>query len=162
MLVMLSLTIINTVTAPHVTRAFRDGNKVVLQKISKQSARAALAVSLPIALPLLFMAEPIIHLLFGEAYIESVRWPLFFLVLAQLINVAFGSVGLFLVMAGYERDALAVQVLALFIVIFSGLLLIPLDGVIGAALSVSIGLVMWNILLAIIFFKRLELRPSAF
>jgi O-antigen/teichoic acid export membrane protein len=161
MLVVLSLTIVNAVIAPHVTRAFRQGDNLVLQKLSTHSARAALLASLPIAIPLLIMPGTIIHLVFGDVYVEIASQPLFFLVIGQLVNVAFGSVGLFLLMAGYERDVLIGQVISLFISVFTGVLLIPHLGVNGAALSMVLGLVFWNVRLAIVFARRLGLRPSA-
>jgi O-antigen/teichoic acid export membrane protein len=160
MLVGLSLAVVNTVIAPYISRAFQDDNKIVLQKLSRQSARVALMVSIPIALPLMFMGKPIIHHVFGEDYVDLAAWPLAIMTLGQLINVAFGSVGLFLVMADFERDTLAGQIIALLIGILAGLLLIPFLGVIGAALSVSLGLVTWNVVLAVMFARRLGIRPS--
>lgn len=161
MLVMLSLTIVNLIIGPHIARAHREGDKKKLQQLSRQSARAALAVSLPIALPLIFAGEPIVNFVFGEAYSKQSIWPLAILALGQLINVAFGSVGMFLTMSGYEKDTLQGQILALVVNASVSVALIPLFGAVGAALAVSIGLLAWNIILALKFIKRLDLRPTA-
>jgi O-antigen/teichoic acid export membrane protein len=162
MLVALSLTIVNMLIAPHVTRAFREGDDAGVQRLSLQSARAALAVSLPVAIPLVFMGDQIIHLVYGEVYVDIAAWPLVILALGQLVNVAFGSVGLFLTMSGHERDTLAGQITALVVNVIAAFSLIPHFGVIGAAMSISIGLVTWNVVLAVKFARRLGLRPSAF
>lgn len=161
MLVMLSLAIVNMVIGPHIARAHREGNKTQLQQLSRQSARAALAVSLPIALPLIFIGGPIIGFVFGEAYAEMSTWPLVILAIGQLVNVAFGSVGLFLTMTGYERDTLNGQIIALLLNTVAAVILIPFFGVVGAALAVTIGLLTWNVVLAIKFTQRLQLRPTA-
>lgn len=161
MLVLLSLTIVNMVIGPHIARAHREGDKMRLQQLSRQSARAALAVALPIALPLFFFGGPIINLVFGEDYAAMATWPLAILVVGQLVNVAFGSVGMFLTMSGYERDTLNGQVIALVVNGVAAVVLIPFLDVVGAALAVSIGLLTWNAVLAIKFVQRLKLRPTA-
>ncbi|KPQ20036.1 MAG: Membrane protein involved in the export of O-antigen and teichoic acid [Halomonas sp. HL-93] len=162
MLVMLSLSIVNMVIGPHITRAHRDNDTSQLQRLSRQSARAALAAGLPIALLLIFIGGPIVELLYGKDYRDTATWPLAILALGQLINVAFGSVGLFLSMCGHERDTLAGQIIALLVNGIAAVFLIPPLGAVGAALSVAIGLTTWNIVLAIRFVQRLGFRPSAF
>lgn len=162
MLVMFSLAIVNQVISPHITRAYRDNDQKRLQSLSRQSARGALLVAIPIALPFVFLGGPIVELVYGESYREPVPLPLAILTVGQLLNVAFGSVGMFLTMTGFERDTLIGQVVALMVNAIAAVLLIPNFGAVGAALSVSFGLVTWNVVLAVIFFNRLGFRPSAF
>lgn len=162
MLVALSLSIVNMVIGPHITRAHLDRDKSKLKLLSRQSARAALAVGLPFALLLILLGGPLIQLLYGEAYRDAATLPLAILAFGQLLNVSFGSVGLFLTMCGFERDTLAGHVIALLVNIIAAVLLIPALGAVGAALSVAIGLATWNIVLAIRFAQRLGFRPSAF
>lgn len=161
MLVMLSLTIVNIVLAPHVTRAHRDNDTPQLQRLSRQSARAALAVSMPFAFLLIFLGGPIVETVYGEAYRNNVTLPLAILAIGQLVNVGFGSVGLFLTMCGYERDTLGGQITALLVNGIAAMVLIPPLGAVGAALSVAIGLATWNIVLVFRFVKRLGFYPSA-
>jgi O-antigen/teichoic acid export membrane protein len=161
MLIALSLTIVNLVIGPHITRAHWNNDKPQLERLSRQSARAAFAVALPIALPLILLGGPIVSLVFGEAYRDSAGLPLAILAVGQLVNVAFGSVGLFLTMSGFEKDTLAGQVVALLVSAMAALLLIPPFGVVGAALAVTFGLVTWNVVLARRFVRRLGFRPTA-
>lgn len=160
-LVAISLSIVNLVIAPQITRAYQEENKSRLQKLSTQSARAAFAVSLPIAVPLIFLGSPIVGMVFGVEYVEIAVVPLAILAAAQLINVAFGSVGMFLTMSGFERDTLLGQVTALALNVLAAIVLIPRFGAEGAACASAIGLITWNIVLAIKFMQRLGLRPSA-
>ncbi|RUO76950.1 oligosaccharide flippase family protein [Idiomarina seosinensis] len=162
LLVVLSLTIINLVIGPHITRAHQADDWERLQKLSKKSARMALAISLPLALPMIFFSGPLINLIFGAEYESIAKWPLAILAVGQLINVGFGSVGLFLTMSGHEKDTLIGQVIALLVSVTMTITLIPSMGAVGAALAVSIGLVTWNVSLAFYFVKRFRFRPSIF
>ncbi len=159
-LVALSLVIVNMVIGPHITRVQQEADKLRLQRLSRNSARAALVIALPIALPLIFLGGPIVGLIFGNDYRDLATLPLVILASGQLVNVAFGSVGLFLTMTGYERDTLAGQVFALLVNAGFAVVLVPVYGAVGAAVSVTIGLVTWNVVLAIRFVKRLGFSPS--
>jgi O-antigen/teichoic acid export membrane protein len=159
--VSISLTIVNMVISPQITRAYHDGNMDRLQKLSRQSARAALMFALPVALPMIFFGDEVISLLFGGAYSELTVAPLAVLAAAQLFNVAFGPVGMFLVMSGFERDTLKGQVIALCVNAILAILLVPRLGAEGAAYASAAGIITWNLLLGIKFVQRLNLRPSA-
>jgi O-antigen/teichoic acid export membrane protein len=160
--VALPLTIVNLAIGPHVARLHREGDTERLQKLSRRSSRSAMLFSVPAVLLLTLSGRPLIRLVFGDAYATLADWPLAILALGQLVSVAVGSVGLFLAMTGYERDVLWGQVAALLVNAASALVLIPVMGAVGAALSTAIGIVTWNGVLAAKFVQRLHLRPSAF
>jgi O-antigen/teichoic acid export membrane protein len=160
-LVMMSLAIANMVIAPHITHAYREGDRRRLQLLSRASARAALSLAVPIAVPMVFFGTPIIRLVFGAEYVPLTVTPLAVLAGAQLISVAFGSVGVFLAMTGFERDTLLGQTLALALNVIAAIFLIPRLGAAGAAIAAALGMVTWNVVLGIKFVQRLGLRPSA-
>jgi len=160
-LVALSLTIANMVIGPYVARAWLDHDLERLQALSRRSARIALLASLPVALPLMLFAGPIVGLVFGADYVALAAFPLSILAGGQLVNVAFGSVGLLLTMSGHERDALLGLAAGLVLNSIAALLLIPHFQAAGAALSSVLGLVTWNLLLAIRVRRRVGLRPGA-
>lgn len=160
MLVVLSLAVVNLVIGPHITQVHRSGDRTKLQALSRQSARMALVVALPIALPLIFFGGPILSVVFGAEYAEIATLPLAILAVAQLINVGFGSVGMLLTMSGYERDTLLGQAIALVINVLVAALLIPTLGGVGAALAGGIGLVIWNVVLAVLVTRRLKMSPG--
>lgn len=161
-LVSMSLQVVNLVIGPQITRAFRANDYVRLQKLFTQSARGALIIALPVSIPLIFFSKPIIALIFGARYVDLAALPLAVLAGAQLGNVVFGSVGMFLIMSGYERDSLVAQVVALLVNFVVALALIPTFGTVGATISVAIGLFVWNLLLAFKLKRRLGLRPTVF
>ncbi|NGZ90280.1 flippase [Psychroflexus maritimus] len=161
-LVSFSLAIVNMVISPFITKYFKENDKSKLQKLSRQSARAALVFALPLALPMIFFGAPIINLVFGEEYVDLSVTSLAILASAQLISVIFGSVGMFLTMSGFEKDTLFGQICSLAINVLLAILLIPNYGADGAAFAAAIGVITWNLIMAFKFKQRLNLRPSAF
>lgn len=158
--VALSLGLVNMVISPHIVKTFKEGNTQRLQQLSRQSARGALLIAFPIGLVLIVFGKSIIELVFGGAYIESAYLPMVILVVGQLFNVAMGSVGILLVMSGYERMTLWGQMAGLGAVVISAAILIPLFQVIGAAIAIAIGLGVWNTMLGYSVFKYLKIRPG--
>ncbi len=161
MMVSLSLSLVNIVIAPHITRAFMQNDDRVLQRLSRQSARFALLVALPIALIFLIFGDLVISGFFGSEYAEIAAWPLRIQVLAQLINVAFGTLGMFLSMTSFEKDTFKGNALALLSNGILCLILIPDYGAVGASISAAIALVVWNFFLAFRVYRRIGIRPSA-
>ena len=160
MLVALTLVIVNLVISPYIARAYRDRDKQYLQRLSRNSVRAALTVAVPIALFLIVLGGPIIDVVYGKAYRSDVMLPLQILVFGQMLNVAFGSVGLLLTMSGFERHTLVGQVVALFVNLLAAIILIPPFGAIGAALSIVLGLVTWNVFLAFGVVRKVGIKPG--
>lgn len=160
MLVVLSLTVVNLVIGPHITQVHKAGDHIRLQSLSRYSARMALLVALPIALPIIFFGAPILALVFGNEYAEIATLPLAILAVGQVINVTFGSVGMLLTMSGFERDTLLGQVVALIVNVIAAVSLIPIMGVVGAAIATATGLVCWNLVLGLLVMKRLKIRPG--
>jgi O-antigen/teichoic acid export membrane protein len=161
MMVNLSLALVNIVISPHITRAFLQNDGRVLQILSRQSARFALLAALPIALLLLIFGDLVISVLFGSGYAKIVAWPLRILVLAQLINVAFGTLGMFLSMTSFEKDTFKGNSLALLSNGVLCLILIPNYGALGASISASVALIVWNLFLAFRVYRKLGIRPGA-
>ena len=160
-LVALSLTIVNMVIGPYIARAWQDSDRQQLQALSLRSARVAILVALPVAMPLVLLAAPVIKLVFGADYVSLAAAPLAILAGAQLVNVAFGSVGLLLTMSGHERDALMGLAIALVLNVIVAILLIPRYGATGAAVASALGLIAWNVLLALRVRQRVGVRPGA-
>lgn len=159
-LVVFFLALINLVISPHIIKAREENNKVKLQMLSRYSSRAALLGALLIGLPLIFIGDTIVHYFYGDEYINSAVLPLAILTAGQLFNVACGSVGVFLTMSGYEKDTLLGQVVALMASVTLAVILIPDFGAVGAASAVTAGLVIWNLVLAWLFKKRLGFMPT--
>jgi len=160
--VAMSLTLVNMVIAPYIVRAHRDGDRNLLQKLARKSARGSFLIALPVVLILVVGGGPLIRLAFGGEYAQLSYWPVVIVALGQLLNVFFGSVGYILSMSGYEKDTLKGHVLGVFVNISLCLILIPIYGALGAAMAVSVGVMAWNCMLSILVWKRLGIKSSAF
>lgn len=158
----LPLVVVGLVIAPHITRAHREGDFRRLQGLYRRSAQAALAFALPVAVPLIIFATPILDFTFGAGYGNVGANALAILAAAQLLNVAFGCVGLFLVMTGFERETLLGQACALLVNVAMGLVLIPRLGATGAACSAATALMTSNVVFAVMLSRRLHIRPGVF
>jgi len=159
-LVVFCLALINMVISPHIISSYKDGNKERLRKISRYSSRIALMAALPLGIPLILFGAPIIKFVYGNEYADSAALPLAILTAGQVFNVACGSVGQFLTMSGFEKDTLFAQISALLANVIMAIVLIPKYGSLGAASAVAAGLVIWNILLVVLFKKRLGFMPT--
>lgn len=159
-MVVMSLVVVNLVIAPQITRAYRDHDQPRLQRLFTQSARAALLLALPVALSLILFAEEAVTLAFGSEYTSLAAVPLAVLSASELLSVMFGSVAMFLIMTGHERDTLLGQGLALVLNGVLCLVLIPTHGAEGAAWAAAISVLVCNLFLAAKIVTQLKVRPS--
>jgi O-antigen/teichoic acid export membrane protein len=159
-LVAMSLAVVTIVIGPYIARAYRDDDRLKLQKLYRRSAQIGLVIAIPIAFPLIVFGEYLIPFVFGEGYGVSTANALALLAGAQLINVGFGALAIVLVMTGFERDTLVAQSMGLVVNMVGCVFLIPIAGVEGAALAASSAIVAWNVLLAVSVYRRLKLRPG--
>ena len=160
--VVMSLTLVNMVIAPYIVRAHRDGDKDLLQKLARKSARGSFLLALPVAFILILGGESLIRLSFGAEYSDLAYYPVVIVVVGQLFNVFFGSVGYFLSMSGYERETLKGQILSVVINLILCLSLVPFWGAIGSAIAVAVGLISWNTLLFYMVKRRIGIKSVAF
>ena len=159
--VSLSLGVVNMVVSPYIVSAYQAADMKRLQALSKKTARLALLFSIPVALILLVFGDSILGHLFGMEYVEIAYVPLVILVVAQLVNVFFGSVGQLLAMTGHEKNSLRCQVVSIGFNVVLCVVLIPEYGAIGAAIASAVALVLWNIMLAKVVVNKLSIRPTA-
>ncbi|WP_428920797.1 flippase [Marinobacter sp. DUT-3] len=160
--VVLSLTLVNMVIAPYIVQAHQDSDRIKLQQLAQRCARGSFVLSLPVALALIFGGEKLVSLVFGQDYASISYFPVLIIALGQLLNVFFGSVGHLLSMSGNEKYTLVGQVIAVVLNVLLCLMLIPSFGAVGAAIAVSISIVVWNLVLAYFVFQKLKIRPTAF
>lgn len=156
-LVTLGFTAMNNIIGPKVARLYRSGDLVSTQALLSKSVKLNMIFTIPIALVLIFLGEWFIRILFGEQYLAS-HQILIILSVGQIINICFGSVGLVLNMTGNEKHSLKALAITLLTNIVLLLILVPEYKAVGAAVAVSISLVLWNILMSIDVYKTTKLK----
>lgn len=160
LLVSLGLTALNMVIGPFFARLYANEERQELQKLARRTAQAALGLGIPAFVLFALYGEWLLVTLFGPEFAGS-YWPLLILASGQLANAGFGATGMLLNMTGHERDVTRVVAGAVGLNVALNLALIPLFGVIGAALATSVSLAFWNVWLWWLVQVRLGIRCSA-
>jgi len=152
---------INVAVGPRFARLYALNEKEKLQRLVTLSARAVLIFNLFITLFFLIAGKGLLSMVFGAAFIGSYE-PLLILLIGQFINSAAGSVGLILNMTGHENDTAKGITIALITNIVLNFLLIPVLGLIGAAIASAISMIVWNAILWWIVRKKTGINSLAF
>lgn len=159
-LVAFGLTAVNMALAPQVARLYSAGEKEKLQRVITISTRAVLAISLPVAFVFIVWGDALIGWVFGPEYMPAAT-ALTILCVGQLVNTSAGSVALVLNMTGHDKETVKGIVAALFLNVALALVLVPLYGLNGAAISTAVSLTAWNLILMWQTYKHTGLNTFA-
>jgi O-antigen/teichoic acid export membrane protein len=145
-LVSMPLLITNSVVPPLIAELnARDEHKKLEWTLRTTATVAALPAFIALAL-LIFGAEPILSTIYGEYYAAGAS-ILIALSAGQLVNVWSGSCGYALIMTGHQVAMMKISILCSMISIALAFYLIPGFGGLGAAISVSVALIIQNLLM---------------
>lgn len=137
--------IIIAVTLPLISGLHAQEDRRRLQVLLTRSAQAQFGGVLLLSLPLFIAPEPILALVFGPEYAAAAD-VLRIVLLGQLVTTGFGLNAAVLNMTHYERRVTRSMAIALVLNIASIALLVPLFGMIGAALGYVVSMLVWNLL----------------
>ena len=140
-LVMLALSISNTITVPHFARLHSAGDLDAFQRFAIMSARVGAAIG---------VATAIVHAIFGEFLLVTIFGattaaafgPLLILAIGYAVAMMFGAPGFILNMSGHEKVALRIIAYSAALNVVLNAVAIPLAGASGAALATSTSLLM--------------------
>ncbi|MGF1803529.1 flippase [Vibrio gigantis] len=155
-LLSLGLSVVNAIISPDIARTALD-NQEKLQTLITRGVRLSSLFTIPIGITIVVFSEEVILLLFGVDYLQAVL-PLRILCLAQMFNVAMGSVGQILQMTGQENHVLMTLIFTIVFTIVLLIILVPRFDIIGASLAIGLSIVLWNILMAIKVYKVHRLK----
>jgi len=159
-LAVLPRTAVNALFAPAASELFARDDRSGLQALIVRTSAWTLAGTLGIALPLWFLAEPILAW-FGHDFAAGTG-ALRILLIGQVIAAGAGSQLYLLTMTGHERVAALLVVLSAAVNVLVGVALIPSFGLRGAAIATTMAFVAWNIAMGLFIWRRLGLLPSVF
>ena len=161
MLVSFGLTAIGMVTWPYYARLYEKRDMPSFQRVATLSARAMLALALPIAVVFILFGQWLLAFVFGGEY-TSAYYPLVILACANVVHAAFGTVGPLLNMTGHERITARGIAIAAGCNVVLNAALIPPFGMLGAATATSLTLVIWNLVLWMSVRRVLRIDSSVF
>jgi len=157
--VLFVLVAINSALGPTVAALHARGEPARLQYVVTRAARATLLASFLVAVTLILLRGVYLGL-FGEEFVAA-STALTILTVANLLHVAFGSVGVLLVMTGNERLAAKGIGLTVVLNVVLNAILIPRYGLAGAAVATATSMAAGTGLLAFWVVRRLGIDPTA-
>ena len=152
---------VNLVVAPRFAELYEKGDLAKLQRLVTISARVILAMNMGFTLGYVLLGRLFLRLVFGPAYLGAYI-PLLILLVGQAVNSAAGSVGMLLNMTRHERDTAKGLAVSAILNVVLNLLLVPLLGIIGAAIATAVSLITWKVLLWQVVRWRLGINSLAF
>lgn len=151
------LVALNVAFAPMISYLYSRGSLNELSRLYQIGTRWITAGGLLIASLLILFSQELLGL-WGPEF--KAGWPaLVVLALAQLINTATGSVGFLLQMTERQDYVLVNNVTTMVLNIVLNLWLIPLYGILGAALATGISLIANNLLGLLEAYLMLKIHP---
>lgn len=156
-LIIFGLAAINQILYSHFANLYAQGK---MKQLSKLVTISSLIITFLAFVPFLIFisqGEFLINFIFGKEYIGGYT-VLIILVMGQFINALFGSVGALLNMTGHEKDSMKGMIYGIMFNIILNTVLIPFWGIVGAAVSSALSLVVWNSILRYYVNKRLGIE----
>ena len=146
-LIAIILQSVNQIFAPVIADLHAQARRDVLQSLFQTLTKWILGLTLPLAVVMIAFAHPLMRV-FGRGF--EAGWPVLVIgAVGQLVNCGVGSVGYLLLMSGNQRQLLKVQFSMVAISLVVNITLIPVLGIIGAALAsacVNVAGNLWNLI----------------
>jgi len=157
-LMIFGLIAVNAIVAPMISELYGTGQHKKLQKMITYAARGIGVFTLIIGLSLAVLGEYLLGL-FGEDFVIGYM-PLLILIAGQTINALAGSVGFLMTMTGHQKQAAKIVGLSALVNIIANALLIPVLGLIGAAIATAMTTVLWNFMMLFYVLKNVKINPT--
>ncbi|RMA93317.1 flippase [Hydrogenothermus marinus] len=161
----ITLMAINTIAAPKFAEFWGKKDIEGLSKVAQQSTKIVFWTSFPILIIFLIFPKQILDI-FGEEF-KAGALALIVLTIGQFVNAVAGSVGYILDMTGNQKFVQNIIFIGALLNIILNYLLIPIFGILGAAIASAISMIFWNFMFSIkvkyilktwIFYPRLYKR----
>lgn len=161
-LVAFSLMVVNFPLGPLIARLHAAGDRTRLQRALSHSAQIAFIPAIVLAGLFILKGEWFLRLFGPEFAGQEGSMSLAILSIGQLVNVAAGAVAILLVMTKHEAQAARAMTIGAVLNIILNAILIPIAGLVGAAIATGISTIVWNILLITLAIRHLKLNPTVF
>lgn len=146
-LIPLILQSVNQIFAPVIADLHARKCNDVLQRLFQFLTKWVLGLSFPLAFVIIAFAAPLMRI-FGSAF--EAGWPVLAIgAVGQIVNCGVGSVGYLLLMSGNQKRLIRVQFVMVAVSLVMNVTLIPMLGVVGAALAaafVNVAGNVWNLI----------------
>jgi O-antigen/teichoic acid export membrane protein len=138
---------VNQIFAPTISDLHTRGDHALLARLFQSLTKWVVGFTLPLALVIIVFARPLMRM-FGHDF--EAGWPILIIgTLGQLVNCGVGSAGYLLLMSGNEKRLIKVQIAMAVVMVACSVALVPVWGIVGAAVAAAItnvGMNAWNLL----------------
>jgi O-antigen/teichoic acid export membrane protein len=143
----LVLNSVNQVFSPMIADLHTRKEHAMLARLYGALTKWIIGLTLPLAITVMVYASAILRI-FGHDF--EAGWPILIIgTLGQLVNCGVGSVGVLLLMSGNQQRLLRVQTAMAGVMTVASIALIPVWGIVGAAIASAItnaGTNLWSLL----------------
>lgn len=153
------LIVINMILAPKFAALSPKNDFREVQRLLHLSTLIMVVLAVPIMSIIILFPEWLMSL-FGEGYGNG-SLLLMILAFGQLVNVVTGAVAYLMMMTGYEKELRNIVLFSGLLSIVLALILVPIFGVLGAAVSTALTISFQNIATAYLVYKRLGINSIA-
>lgn len=143
---------------PVATQLYSKNQLQKMQSLYVSVTKWTSLLSLPLAMVLIIDAEFILNLLFGSNYVPAAN-TLRILGVAFIIPTLVGPNAVTLLTSGKTRTILGVNFIGAILNTLFCLTLIPKYHIIGAAMSIFLSMLISNLILSIVVYKKLNIHP---
>lgn len=143
---------------PAVASLLARNERQELQRTLCRLVRLAFFGALPVAAFLMLFGQLILGI-FGEEF-KAGYSSLIIMVIGQIVNVATGQPHILLMMSGHEKDLAKATFVRTGLLVSLNIILVPQLGLVGAALAVSLSIILANLLLVHYVQRRLGLHTT--
>lgn len=143
---------------PVISEFFAKNDVTSLESLFKSTSKWVFLIVFPLLLYILLFPQEIIDLLYGSAYIDGYM-ALAILSIGISMNLLTGVTGNILVGSGHTKMNLSCEIFALLFNVPLNIILIPLFGILGAAIATSFSLFARNIFSIGLVYKTTRMHP---
>jgi O-antigen/teichoic acid export membrane protein len=144
--------VINQISTPSIARLHALNEKKKLQNMVVKISRWVTIISLPFFLIIVFFGKWILSF-FGPAFVNGQN-ALIIICIGQLIGIAFGPGGNFLVTTKNERLTIIFALVRMAVIILLNSILTPVWGIVGTAIATAASIIIGNAGIYITIKKR--------
>lgn len=150
---------IHSIGAPLIAELYHSQEHRDLQELTTWAARGALAFSVTVGLGLLIGGRWVLGL-FGEGF-EAGFGTMMVLVGGQVVSSFAGIVGFVMMMTGHQQEQAKMLGVAVVVNIVMNVLLVPIWGLVGAAVATATAMVLWNGAMVLYTNKAMDIDTTA-
>ena len=157
-LILFAIAASNQVYMPVISNLYKQRDFTLINHNIYQISRLVGIFGLLIGIVLIIASENLL-LIFGEKYVDAMD-VLIILILATIVSAISGPVGTIMSMTDNAKESASVMLQAALLGIVLNMILIPLWGAKGAAISTLIAISYWNLILIFRVKNKLNVRSG--